>query len=853
MKKKTISKIVLYENPYLWISVIVAATVVVYLPSLGASFTSWDDGAYLYENPFIKVLSWTTIKGIFSTNYMGNYHPLAMLSLAFDYSINKYDPFVFHLTNLLLHCANSILVFFVVKALSKRTDIAVAAGLLFGIHSLHVESVAWVSERKDVLYAFFYLLAMYSYIRFTNRKDWKWYALGLVFFLLSCLSKGQAVSFVFTLMFIDFFKERKVFNSRELIEKVPFVILAVFFGLVAVNAQRGVEATQMVSFPFYDRIAFASYGLVMYILKLLVPVTLSAYYPYPIVESTAAVPFLYWACILPAACIFILLWFAWKRSKELFFGLGFFLLNIIFLLQLLPVGRAIMADRYAYIPSIGYCFLFGWFICNPNILKKRNIALVIAAAYLLLLGFLTFERSRVWDNSMDLWTDVIQKDRRVPVAWFNRGNIFSNTHEYKKAISDYNECLKEDPHYLTAYINRGEAKSKLQDYKGAVEDYNLLLRIDSGYLNGYINRANANRLMNDLNASLRDYNAAIRLKPDQVKLYTNRGAVKYELKDNKGALEDYDKAVSLDINDPSIYNERAIIKKTSGDFAGAMEDYNHAIGIDPNKGDLYNNRGNLKLQEGDAKNALLDFSAAIRCNPKDPSGFRNRGALLAKQKKYTDALADFSSAISLDATDGESFFNRALVKKELNDRAGAGKDFMKALEINPAYGASDLGRTLGISSLPGTKLNYTQYFTMGQAYENQGKLTDAIKQYQKSVELKADYAEGWFNLGTVYGKTRQFGDAINCLTKSMQFKNNYFEALSSRGIVYASTGKVEAALNDFAAAIRINPGYAAAYYNRALVCLNTGKKEQACADLKKAASLGYSNANEIYLKECQGK
>ena len=199
----------IFALPAFWMAVIAVATFVAYLPALRGNFTNWDDMIYVGANPYIQSLSAKNLAAIFSENYMGNYHPLAMLSLSIDYQINKFDPFVFHLTNLLIHIINSLLVLVVIKRLTGKIQIAVIAALLFGVHSLHVESVAWISERKDVLYTAFYLLSLYSYIRYVPKKEYKWFGLSLLFFLLSCLSKGQAVSLAVTLFLVDIFMNRK--------------------------------------------------------------------------------------------------------------------------------------------------------------------------------------------------------------------------------------------------------------------------------------------------------------------------------------------------------------------------------------------------------------------------------------------------------------------------------------------------------------------------------------------------------------------------------------------------------------------------------------------------------------------
>ena len=216
---------------------------------------------YVGANPFIKSLSLENLAGIFSSNYMGNYHPLSMLSLSLDYKIHKFDPFVFHLNNILIHIVNSILVLIVLKKLTGKLQIGVIAALIFGVHALHVESVAWISERKDVLYTCFFLLSLYCYIRFAPKRTLKWYILCLLFFLLSCLAKGQAVTLALSLFLIDFFLGRKWTELKILIEQVPFLLLALIFGIVAFHAQKGADATIMANFPIQQRVAFASYGL----------------------------------------------------------------------------------------------------------------------------------------------------------------------------------------------------------------------------------------------------------------------------------------------------------------------------------------------------------------------------------------------------------------------------------------------------------------------------------------------------------------------------------------------------------------------------------------------------------------
>jgi tetratricopeptide (TPR) repeat protein len=834
-------------------AVIAVATFVAYLPALRGNFTNWDDMIYVGANPYIQSLSAKNLAAIFSENYMGNYHPLAMLSLSIDYQINKFDPFVFHLTNLLIHIINSLLVLVVIKRLTGKIQIAVIAALLFGVHSLHVESVAWISERKDVLYTAFYLLSLYSYIRYVPKKEYKWFGLSLLFFLLSCLSKGQAVSLAVTLFLVDIFMNRKWTDIKILAEKVPFLIMALIFGIVAFKAQAGADATIMANFPIQQRFAFASYGLLMYILKLIFPFGLSVYYPYPIVGNVGEVPPGYWLCIIAAIAFIVVLVLSWKRSKPLFFGLSFFAVNIVLLLQLLPVGRAIMADRYAYIPSIGYCFLAGFYLCDRKYIRKEQVAWAITAVYALVLMFLTFQQSKVWLNSETLWSDALAKNPKIPVAWYNRGNVHMDSADYKAAISDYTECLNVQPDFWKAYINRGNAKNKVKDYIGAIADFDEMIRLDSTMVNAYINRAMSRRSLMDYDNSLKDYNKAIQMKPDQIELYTNRGNLKLDMKDYDGSIADFDQAIKMNPKYTIAYTNRAVVKKAKNDLTGALADYNLAIELDPNNSEFYNNRGNLKFQTGDIQGAIDDYSASIKSNPKDVLGYKNRASARYTLKQYDGAMKDLNDGIMISPKSGDLYYTRSLVKKEMNDREGSKSDYKKAVELDPAYSAEGFMKNIGVSGSEMPGLQPSQLNEQGLVLESGGKLQEAMALYKKAISLKQDYPEAWYNLGNIYGKMNQLGEAMNCLNNAINYKSDYAQALSSRGIAYASMGKTDKAISDLSAAIKSKPDYGLAYYNRALVYLNTGKKELACADLQKAVQMGYNSAYPIMQKECQGR
>ncbi|NJO90347.1 MAG: hypothetical protein HC831_16430, partial [Chloroflexia bacterium] len=233
---------------------------------------------------------------------------------------------IYHFTNILLHLINTLLVFWLTWLLIGKFEISVLTALLFGLGTTHVESVAWISERKDVLYALFFIASLISYVYYLKKKEFKYYIYALILFVLSLFSKGQAVSLAITLFIIDFLYERKLLNAKVMIEKAPFFILAAIFGMVAIKAQQAGNALHNSdSYEFYKRIGFAGYAFTQYLIKLTVPIGLSAIYPYPDIINKS-IPGFYWLFMIPSLLVAYAFFYYLKRNKLFAFCIGFLLL-----------------------------------------------------------------------------------------------------------------------------------------------------------------------------------------------------------------------------------------------------------------------------------------------------------------------------------------------------------------------------------------------------------------------------------------------------------------------------------------------------------------------------------------------
>src|SRR5260221_4849122 len=503
-------KIIPYKktSTLLWIiPFILLITLLVYIPSFKGAFV-WDDNNYIQNNPLITSID---LKVLFSNYVMGNYHPLTMLGYAIEYQFFGLNATGYHVINLLLHLVNVLLVFYTVFYLSNKTIVALIASLLFGIHPMHVESVAWTSELKDLLYSFFFLASYIFYLKYVKEQNKNFYSFSLLLFLCSLLSKGMAVSLPVVLLLTDYFKGRKI-TRQTIIEKLPFFLLAIIFGIVAVLAQKSSSSIQEItSFTFFQRIVFASYGFITYLFKLVLPFNLSAFYPYPI-KTGESLPAYYYFFPLLLLILVVLAIYSFRFSKKIFYSIGFFTATVFLVLQLLPVGDAVMADRYSYIPSIGLFYLAGegfYWLWNRN---SKMFSVILATAFTIFFSIGTYARCRVSENGLSLWSDVIDKHPKVAVAYNNRGGTLLNEKKYEEAISDFSKAIELRPDFYDAYNNRGILLADMQRNEEALKDYNKAIEFGPNHAQVYSNRGLLLMKFNKYKEALADFNKAIELQ-----------------------------------------------------------------------------------------------------------------------------------------------------------------------------------------------------------------------------------------------------------------------------------------------------------------------------------------------------
>ena len=588
-KKTQASRTTKEQPPYLWWGLLLLATTVAFWPSLQNGFTNWDDPVYVLENSWVINGNW---KALLTEPVSLNYHPLTMLSLAVNYQISGLEPFGYHLTNLLLHLINTILVFIFVRRLAPKATVYVAffTALVFGVHPMHVESVGWVSERKDVLYVLFFLGGLIVYLRHIEKPNAKTIGKVGLLFLLALLSKAMAVVFPVVLVLLDWYRGRK-FEAKVWYEKILFFSMSLFFGLLAYRIQSGGAIAEFDQFTIIDRLVFAGYGFCMYLVKAIFPTGLSAFYPYPFAGGGSVPGYFY---VMPLLALGIVggAYLARKNRPAVSFGIGFYLVTVALVLQFISVGKAIMADRYTYLPYVGLFFMLFYLLFQwaGKVQTRQRTALAISTVFSVLLLILCFQRTKVWKDSEVLWTDVIEKyPDTADEAYANRGSYRGKAGQLEEALPDLQKAVAINPQLANAYESLGNAYGAQGQFQQSLDAFSQAIAINDQKPNYYLNRAISKAQLGRVEEAVADFDQALNLGPNAVQranILTNRGVLYMTQSQWPQAESDCLEALSLLPNQATACNCLARVYAGQGQKAKALEYAQRAqalgFAVDPN-------------------------------------------------------------------------------------------------------------------------------------------------------------------------------------------------------------------------------------------------------------------------------
>ena len=608
------TSIKIWESPIIKGSIlcflIALVTFFIYKESFGNEFVNWDDQVYVEEQPLVLKKEYSKL---WKTPVSLNYHPITMTSLAWQVpkDIKKLKPAPFIQMNVWLHLINSLLVFiFIVLISNSRWLVAFFTAMIFALHPMHVESVVWVSERKDVLYTFFLLLSCIVYWKYLDRYALKWLVLAGLFFILSALSKAMAVIIPIIWILLDILNGRSLKEYKPWLEKLPFLAVSLFFGLMTISVQSGGDFGGMLTlageksvavakadvFTLWQRFQFASYGFVQYIVKFFYPLEICAFYPYPDDNKLAGAGSL----LYPLAFISMmgLAIYSIIKKKVVTFGLGFHFITVALVLQFMSVGLAIMADRYSYVPYIGMAFML-FYLVDERIKEKGNAYMygytAIAGIFVIFLTVKTKSQIEVWKHSENLWTQVLHYYPKEDLALANRGNNRGKIGNIPGAMEDFEKAIADGCQRADVYEGLGNSYGTMSDQQPekkqefvnkAITMYKRALEIDPTKGNIYYNLGIAQLQTNPIE-SIKAFTEALKIMPyKETDILPMLGMSQLNSTKYQEAIVTLTKAIEIGAATDNTYYHRGLSFYGTGDKAKAAADFSKALEINPNNEDV---------------------------------------------------------------------------------------------------------------------------------------------------------------------------------------------------------------------------------------------------------------------------
>ncbi len=758
------------------------AALLTYLPALQNEFVNWDDEHYVTGNRMAQRLSPETIRWAFTTFREGNWHPLTWISHMADGTAYGLDPAGHHLTSILLHALNAALLLLVLHRMTGDLAPSLFVSALFALHPLNVESVAWVSERKNVLSTLFLVLAVGAHARYAERPSAARYTAVIGLFALGLMSKPMLVSVPFVLLLLDAWPLRRL-SRRAVLEKLPLLALAVASAIVTVIAQRTSSAVAPVSaVPVSARIFNAAVSYFRYLALTIWPRGLSAYYALPgSREAPPIPPLVFLAAVAALLAITVLAGRVWRRAPQLLVGWLWFLVTLVPVIGLVQVGGQAMADRYAYVPLIGVFVAVAWSVPGLRRWPPAVATGAVASAALLALGVATARRERVWHDSQALWRDTLASSPRCRIALTNYSNWLFKQGRRDEANEMLRKVLEIDPTHSIARINYGVTLEETGDHEAAVAEFRAVL----------------DRKPDDPHAH---YFLAVSLS-------------KLGRKDE--AKEHLAKTLAIDPRFDDASHYLGVLLEQEGRHEEALEQFRAALRERPDNPQIPTSIGVTLVAMGRLDEAVRAYEDALEIDPSLADARFNLANALADLGRLDEAIAHYRRAVEIDTADAETRFNLglALIRKE--DLAGAEAELERAVRIKPEY----------------TEAHYN----FGIVLLKRGVGEDAAREFREAARLRPEYAEAHVNLGVVLAGLGRPDEAIASYREAVRARPASIEGWTNLGLALAAKGERAEAVRAFRSGLAVDSSNVA--MGNALAWLLATSPEAALRDASAAVSL----------------
>ena len=756
-------------------ALLAVAVFLVFGQTLRYDFVNYDDDVYFSSNPHVQAgLTWDSVVWAFTTGYDGNWHPLTWLSFMLDVEMSGSDPAGPHLTNILLHAADTVLLFLLLKRLTGVLWPSAFVAAVFAIHPLHVESVAWVSERKDVLSGLFFMLTLWAYMRYAQSVTsgtWPafaalrrgkqvtgtqkaiptsdpscvtrlpaealakagprslFYGLALLFFALGLMSKPMVVTIPFVLLLLDWWPLERfqpgapstVFTTfRQLvIEKIPFLLLSAVACLATIFAQpHNIARIEKISLDLRIYNAVASY--VIYLEKMVYPARLAVFYPYSASEMLVWKAGLGMA-LLAGICIgFFMLR---RRQPYLLVGWLWYLGMLVPVIGLVQVAGHARADRYTYLPQIGIYIIVAWGVSNllPSWRYRRQVfgiaAFIVIAA---LMGCASIQAS-YWRNSESLWIHTLACTSRNYVAHCDLGSVLAKQGRIAEAIEQYQATLELKPDYAAAHNNLGILLAGQGKTAEAVKHYQRALEIKPDFAAAHNNWGNALAVKGQINEATEHYQQALQLDPDFGEAHNDLGALLLGQGRTAEAMQHFRKAAELIPDNADVQNNLGTVMADQGRTTEALKYFQKALELKPDSAKTHFNLATLFVARGQLDEAIKHYQQALELMPDFTRARYQFGLVLQTRGKFAEAVAQFEKILELDPKHIASQNNLAWLLATCPDNSV--RNGNKAVEL--AQQAVQLSRGRSPEVLD----------TLAAAYAEAGRFPEAIETARQASDL----------------------------------------------------------------------------------------------------------------------
>jgi tetratricopeptide (TPR) repeat protein len=679
---------------------LVAINVIVYAPVRHYDFVSIDDPKYVYENRHvIGGLTWPAVAWAFTTGYASNWHPLTWLSHMLDVQMYGLNAGPQHVTSLILHIVNTLLLFVVLLRMTGGTGRSALVAALFAIHPLHVESVAWIAERKDVLSTFFWILTLWAYVEYVRKPRWDRYTSMLVFFALGLMAKPMLVTLPFLLLLLDVWPlGRTTFvaaaTSRTkssglprawaslVREKAPLMALAAISSLVTFMVQRrGGAVGGLEAFPLAQRIANALVAYGAYIKKMIWPFGLAVFYPFP--RSVAAGSAVVALIVLIGASVLVKRWA--RQCPYLLVGWLWYVGTLLPVIGLIQVGKQAMADRYTYVPLIGLFIIVAWGV--PDLLARwhvgRRVLPAMAALVVLACAFEARAQLVSWKDSLNLWQHTLDV---IPNNYFAHnalGALLARQGRIDEATAHFSTSVQLEPEFPDAHDNLGLMLLKKGKTAEAIAEYRYALQLNPQFAEAHNDLGAAFAVRGEVDEAIAQCAEALRLKPDLAAAHNNLGMALAAQGKIMEAIARYTEALRLQPGYPEAHANLGLALASQSRNSEAIAQYTEALRLEPNSADTHNYLGVALAAQGKVDEAVAQYTEALRLDPDHADAHNNLGVALAAQGKTTEAIRHFSAALRLKPDFEMAHFYLGLALAGTGEFDRAILEFSDVLRINP--------------------------------------------------------------------------------------------------------------------------------------------------------------------------